>query len=721
MLQVLLAFCYVTSLSSFSFSRVGRITIADRGLTDPIISKTRLYSLGDPDLQPRWRFLRWWQDVARKVDDYLYPDEPDCPHWTFPSPVVWAPWMETIWFGNIYDYRAAFFSDVMYSNNAPFKEGALLFKDPVRATTLALLYQRYPKYSTASHSISNMTLFNIFGTETVRLGRYKVPLNDELILCTTDPLTKSEMKRYLNSFNSFKWFTNKFFQQKRKRQTLIRVDSAMPQPSSPSLLSQCDEDFLASAVYFLEDDRIARVVQERGHLALASTAVKIQSLTTSATTFSPSIQFSNRDMTSGIKSVFKAVVPRLWGIVNGKLLSAKEFSNDTCIREPQGKGFVVPLVQANSQYFVEILAHGILEHYAGVADRIGEKQSPPRILMGGDGRMLNKLAMELSSKVFLGSSCPKVCVSEEGLLTTGLAGVAVKAAKGASCGPFDLAIVFTGSGAMGGIKGYFGVRVIERDKSTKTVREWSDKDWDAVENYMARTRTIQAVPQRVKLPVAATNSNKNAGSAFATQLDVVPMKYSLDRYMKRIGKEFDFPKIKSFVDSSALIVSIDCGQSRACAAVCENVMEAIGLDKSTLLMSPVISSATTSSSDSSSAHIVNPTLASETVSVFGNAVTNWKDEIDLLKVEEKECGVERMARLKNVAKSFNGPDVGFVLDNDASDCAVACGGVLLSAQDARTIASSWINKQSKKSSNSDSNIDDTSRQLDIDGIDANGK
>jgi hypothetical protein len=114
MLKVLLAFCYVTSLSSFSFSRVGRITIADRGLTDPIISKTRLYSLGDPDLQPRWRFLRWWQDVARKVDDYLYPDEPDCPHWTFPSPVVWAPWMETIWFGNIYDYRAAFFSDVIY-------------------------------------------------------------------------------------------------------------------------------------------------------------------------------------------------------------------------------------------------------------------------------------------------------------------------------------------------------------------------------------------------------------------------------------------------------------------------------------------------------------------------------------------------------------------------------------------------------------------------------
>jgi len=113
-----------------------------RALLQPakVKSTTRLNSLGDPDLQPRWRFLRWWQDVSRNLDAMIYPMEPDCPHWTFPSPVVWAPWMETIWFGNLYDYRAAYFSDVMYSNNVPFREGALLFKDAARATSLALLY-----------------------------------------------------------------------------------------------------------------------------------------------------------------------------------------------------------------------------------------------------------------------------------------------------------------------------------------------------------------------------------------------------------------------------------------------------------------------------------------------------------------------------------------------------------------------------------------------------
>ena len=56
----------------------------------------------------------------------------------------WAPWMETVWMGNYYDYRAAFFSDVMYSNNVPGKEGALLYRDPARALQMALLYQVLP-------------------------------------------------------------------------------------------------------------------------------------------------------------------------------------------------------------------------------------------------------------------------------------------------------------------------------------------------------------------------------------------------------------------------------------------------------------------------------------------------------------------------------------------------------------------------------------------------
>ena len=39
-----------------------------------------------------------WQDVARKLDTFIYPDEPDVPGLTFLTPIEWAPWMETIWY-----------------------------------------------------------------------------------------------------------------------------------------------------------------------------------------------------------------------------------------------------------------------------------------------------------------------------------------------------------------------------------------------------------------------------------------------------------------------------------------------------------------------------------------------------------------------------------------------------------------------------------------------
>ena len=96
------------------------------------------------------RFLRWWQPTTRTLDKFLISIssspglEPDIPGWTFPTRIQWAPWMETIWFGNYYDYRSGFFHDVMYSNGQqPYKEGALLIKDPEKALQVALLYQRY--------------------------------------------------------------------------------------------------------------------------------------------------------------------------------------------------------------------------------------------------------------------------------------------------------------------------------------------------------------------------------------------------------------------------------------------------------------------------------------------------------------------------------------------------------------------------------------------------
>ena len=138
----------------------------------------------------------------------------------------------------------------MYSNNVPCREGALLYKDANKANQMALVYQRYKKFDQSSYSLSNATFFNIFASESMRLGRYKVPLSDELILCVTDPLTFSEMRRYFNSFNALKWFKSKFFQLKRKRQV------EMP-------ISPISEDFLDYIVQFIEFGRIVDKVGER--------------------------------------------------------------------------------------------------------------------------------------------------------------------------------------------------------------------------------------------------------------------------------------------------------------------------------------------------------------------------------------------------------------------------------------------------------------------------
>lgn len=66
--------------------------------------ETSLNTLGDPDLDLKWTLLRYFQEFARIYDNLLF-DDPDTPGWTFPSPIIWTPWMDTIWFGNFYEYR----------------------------------------------------------------------------------------------------------------------------------------------------------------------------------------------------------------------------------------------------------------------------------------------------------------------------------------------------------------------------------------------------------------------------------------------------------------------------------------------------------------------------------------------------------------------------------------------------------------------------------------
>jgi hypothetical protein len=134
-------------------------------------STSKLHSFGDPSNSPKSLVYRQLQTFYRWIDNkIIFIDDPDTPGLTFTSPIEWAPWMETIWFGNAYDYKSAYFHDVMYSNNVPCREGALLFKDRTKANQIALLYQRYKRFDQSSYSLSNATFFNIFGDETLRIG-----------------------------------------------------------------------------------------------------------------------------------------------------------------------------------------------------------------------------------------------------------------------------------------------------------------------------------------------------------------------------------------------------------------------------------------------------------------------------------------------------------------------------------------------------------------------
>lgn len=239
--------------------------------------------------------------------------------------------MESIWFGNAYEYRSAFFHDVMYSNNAPFKEGALLFKNPNKALQIALLYQRYDKFDTSSYSLSNATFFNIFGTETLRIGRYKRPLTDDIVLCVTDPLTFSEIKRYLNSFNILKWFKSRFLQQKRKRQYLMRINDSR------------SFEFLTDCIFNIEYGRIAKAVSKQDAILCVP-----------------------------ILPVDEKKLPFVeWGNSRAcEITGPGTFVSDNDVGLPNRCGlafqgrplFVVGMETANSQYFLENLFESIFVH-----------------------------------------------------------------------------------------------------------------------------------------------------------------------------------------------------------------------------------------------------------------------------------------------------------------------------------------------------------------------
>ena len=577
-------------------------------------SSTRLYSYGDPDNTWRYRALRRWQEFAREYEHLIYPQEPDIAGLTFASSIEWAPWMETIWFGNYYDYRSAFFHDVMYSNNQPGREGALLFRDPEQALQVALLYQRYKKFDTSSYSAANATFFNLFGEETLRIGKYKVPQSDSVILCATDPLTASDVRRYLNSFNALKGLRSLFLQQKRKRQYLMAVDRSTDYARS----------FFPEAVHKLEYLRILDhpVFRRR---------------------YKPG-------------SSFYQEVP---------ILSTRLPLDSTCISSAF-EGLVLPIMIANSQYVLENLCQGIAETitqyaYEHRCAKGSESEISMRDLLrdihvtiGGDGRLLNDFAIEMLVRVLVAHQIGNIHIGDEGLLCTSAAKHAMtrrEAGNGetAAGDPFEASIVLTAPHRNGGIKGYIGIKILLPDNAGRQVATLGPEEWAQLVLDMGRrdrvrlllTRPPDAVLAMLRPRPIGVVSKQSLHNTAVTSVDAAAV------YARTVSSLFDLPLIQRYLASSSLFVSFDCMHGVA-RRYLDPVLQTLGVDLACCYLNQVARSDFDGCIPSASAE-----HCSSSISLFNAQQLVHADDGVLDAGAPADC-----------------PDLGFVLDADVSRCLV---------------------------------------------------
>jgi hypothetical protein len=456
------------------------------------------------------------------VDSIIFPNEPDIPGVTFLSPVEWAPWMETIWFGNIYEYRSAFFHDVMYSNNKPSREGALLYRDSERSLLMALLYQRYKRFDVESYSLSNATFFNIFSTESLRIGRYKIPLTNEVILCITDPLTFSEMKRYLNSFNAFKWFRSKFFQQKRKRQYIL---------SMPVKETDVKSSTLSDFVYLIEYGRLAMSKRSQDPF------VKIPILP---------LSLSNVDDIFIIDNPIKQLPEKL-----------SEFDS---FESKQKSTFLTSVISANSQYFFENFFQSILSYLKLKTSR---QFSDTNILIGGDGRILNDLAIDMFVQIAHGNKVRQINIHPNQYLSIPEAINILEESNYQPSNP-DIIILLSAHGEKSGLRGWFGAEILLKDY------DFNSTDWLNVVERMMNNRKVNISPFRLLLnekdarnrksftPKSLMKYSANLPSKQFSKMSIINSKsLHSDSLMKKLEKEYDFLSLKSYIQSSGLIVAID--------------------------------------------------------------------------------------------------------------------------------------------------------------------
>lgn len=575
-----------------------------------------LMSYGDPDLSYKWRVLRKLQYFAREWDNRLYPDEVDVPGMTFASPVEWAPWMETIWFGNQYEYRSAYFHDVMYSNNKPFREGALLYNDPEKAKAIALLYQRYKKFDESSYALSNATFFNVFGTDTMRVGRYKVPLNDEVVLCTTDPLTFSEMKRYFNSISPFKWFKSKFMQQKRKRQYLLDinggelVDGEIPKKAVPvedinAVGIGGSDRFFLDSVHKIEYGRWE--YNEKLHKRTAEARV-VRIRPVSSIDASQHLQFDAYGR-------------------GGVILS-----NDI----------------ANSQYLLESLIQSTFNHICATEQK---KCSVLRVITGGDHRLLNNHAMEVLTRISAANQARLLSISKDGWLSTAEACALLE-----NSNKDGIAFVWTAGAKAGGIRGNLGLQVVTR-VSGKSVEVLGAEAWTTIFDIMASNEEVRILPTRPNfgpfpirdpltfhgLPVKSMNAH--------------------GKYLAALKEQFSLDEIGTFLNESKLFFTIDC-MNGASAPIMKRLLKEMGQDPKNVL----INTAPSFDFNGKRPDPCPDNMLQDSQKLFAFDVPTRENLFSCEMTANTSSTSVRDTRLE-CEEDFS-PDIGFALDANAQKCTV---------------------------------------------------
>lgn len=257
-----------------------------------------------------------------------------------------------------------------------------------------------------------------------------MPQTNEVILCLTDPLTSSEMKRYFNSIHALKFFKSKFMQQKRKRQYVMPVLT--------------NNDFFSESVFLMEYGRTVLDDKKNGFASSGKMSV-----------VRPVMNFKNEYSITGKNKIqFDKEIDADSVKLDDETIKNNNADYSNCnnnvninsdLNESINVGLKVTIRTANSQYFVENLMQSILTYIAlknkekndqnnsliSVKNKNSDKNkielldmndlAGVSIILGGDGRLFNDHAIEIATRVLSGNNVKSVILSEESFLTTAAA------------------------------------------------------------------------------------------------------------------------------------------------------------------------------------------------------------------------------------------------------------------------------------------------------------